>query len=208
MSYMFSGCNKLTSIEMLSKNNSKIIIEIREGDSNKLISIPLSSESESDYFSSLYENDESYFKEKCDSFISTGIASIFKNQYLNPNVISYRFQKDDSISPFLISNKVTDMSHMFSGCYSLKSLPDMSNWNTKNVTNMSYMFCGCESLISLPDISNWDTRNIIDMSRMFERCNFLIAFPDISNWNTTNLRNMFLMFFNCSPLMMLPDISK
>ena len=42
---------------------------------------------------------------------------------------------------------------MFNGCNSLISLPDISNWNTKNVTNMSYMFSDCSSLISLPNIS-------------------------------------------------------
>ena len=35
---------------------------------------------------------------------------------------------------------------------SLKSLPDISKWNTGNVTNMSYMF-SCGGLKSLPDIS-------------------------------------------------------
>ena len=28
------------------------------------------------------------------------------------------------------------MSRMFSCCYSLNSLPDISKWDTKNVTNM------------------------------------------------------------------------
>jgi len=45
------------------------------------------------------------------------------------------------------------MSYMFSGCSSLLSLSDSSNWNTNNVTNMSYMFSGCSSLLSLSDIS-------------------------------------------------------
>jgi len=30
------------------------------------------------------------------------------------------------------------MSHIFSGCESLKSLPDISKWNTKNIINMQY----------------------------------------------------------------------
>ena len=41
---------------------------------------------------------------------------------------------------------------MFSFCESLKSLPDISKWNTKNVTNMSEMLFGCISLKSLPPI--------------------------------------------------------
>ena len=46
-----------------------------------------------------------------------------------------------------------NMNHMFSGCSSLSSLPDISKWNINNITNMSYMFSGCESLSSIPDIS-------------------------------------------------------
>ncbi len=45
------------------------------------------------------------------------------------------------------------MSYMFSGCSSLKFLPDVSKWDTHNVKNMSKMFNGYNSLISLPDIS-------------------------------------------------------
>ena len=45
------------------------------------------------------------------------------------------------------------MSDMFSHCESLKELPDISKWDTKNVTDMRYMFNGCESLKELPDIS-------------------------------------------------------
>ena len=38
------------------------------------------------------------------------------------------------------------MSWMFYYCESLKSLSDISKWNTNNVTDMSYMFDGCKSL--------------------------------------------------------------
>ena len=52
---------------------------------------------------------------------------------------------------------------MFYECSSLKSLPDISKWNTNNVTDMSNMFCGCNSLQSLPDISKWNTNNVTNM---------------------------------------------
>ena len=58
------------------------------------------------------------------------------------------------------------MSGMFLGCSSLKSLPDISKWNTNNVTDMSGMFLGCSSLKPLPDISKWNTNNVIDMNNM------------------------------------------
>ena len=62
------------------------------------------------------------------------------------------------------------MSHMFKGCSSLSSLPDISKWNTNNITDMSYMFYYCSSLSSLPDISNWNTNNVTDMTWMFYGC--------------------------------------
>ena len=43
-------------------------------------------------------------------------------------------------------DNVTNMNHMFDGCSSLSSLPDISKWNTINVINMSNIFSGCSSL--------------------------------------------------------------
>ena len=68
---------------------------------------------------------------------------------------------------------VTNLSHMFSYCESLNSLPDISAWDTKNVTNLSHMFFYCKSLSSLPDISKWNTKNVSDMSYMFHECESL-----------------------------------
>ena len=39
---------------------------------------------------------------------------------------------------------------------------------------MSYMFYGCSSLKSLPDISKWNTKNVIDMRDMFNECHNLL----------------------------------
>ena len=71
-------------------------------------------------------------------------------------------------------NKITNMSYMFNCCNSLKKLPGISKWNTKNVTNMSYMFDGCKSLKELPDISKWNTKNVTYMNGMFYGCSNII----------------------------------
>ena len=62
---------------------------------------------------------------------------------------------------------------MFSGCSSLLSLPDISNWNTENVSGMSHLFYKCSSLSSLPDISKWETKNTYDISFLFSECSKL-----------------------------------
>ena len=105
-------------------------------------------------------------------------------------------------------NNITNMSHMFDGCKSLSSIPDIYNWNTINVTDMSYLFSECKLLLSLPDISKLNTINVTDMSYMFSDCTSLSTLPDISNWNTINVKNMSDMFYKCSSLKELPDISK
>ena len=111
------------------------------------------------------------------------------------------------ITPDLIINNITDLSHMFNGCTSLTCLPDISNWDTSNVTDMNSMFYRCEILESLPDISKWNTSNTVDMSNLFFGCQSLKALPDISKWNLNKVLDISCMFENIN-LESLPDISK
>ena len=103
---------------------------------------------------------------------------------------------------------VTNMSSLFYLCFSLISIPDISEWDTSNITNMSFIFCACNSLMSLPDISKWNTSNVTDMACMFSCCISLKSLPDISSWNTSKNKSLFAMFNNCESLISLPDISK
>ena len=97
----------------------------------------------------------------------------------------------------LNTEKVTNMSMMFSGCEALTSL-DVSNFNTQNVTNMIKMFHGCKALKSL-DLSNFNTQNVTNMSMMFEGCYHLTSL-DVSNFNTQNVTDMSSMFDGCEAL--------
>ena len=67
------------------------------------------------------------------------------------------------------------MGEIFSNCFSLSSLPDISKWNTNNVTDRS-MFSNCSSLASLPDISQWNTEKEINRVEMFYNCISLLSF--------------------------------
>ena len=58
-------------------------------------------------------------------------------------------------------------NEMFFECSSLKSLPDISKWNTNNVTDMNGLFVGCLSLKLLPDILKWNTNNVINIIYIF-----------------------------------------
>ena len=56
------------------------------------------------------------------------------------------------------------------------------------------MFYNCYSLISLPDISEWNTRNLTITNSMFYNCNSLKSFPDISKWNISKIAKKDSMF--------------
>jgi surface protein len=95
------------------------------------------------------------------------------------------------------TSNVTDMSCMFEGCSSLKSL-DLSSFDTSNVTNMSNMFEGCSSLKSL-DLSGFDTSNVTEMGCMFDGCKSLESL-DLSSFDTSNVTDMIYMFDGCKSL--------
>ena len=98
---------------------------------------------------------------------------------------------------YLNTSEVTNMSRMFSTCWSMESI-DLSHFETGNVTHMSYMFNYCEALTSL-DLSSFDTHNVFSMEGMFYECNSLTSL-DLSGFNTENVRNFQEMFFDCAGL--------
>ena len=97
----------------------------------------------------------------------------------------------------LNTEKVTNMSYMFSGCYELTSL-DVTNFNTANVKNMRCMFCDCYELTSL-DVTNFNTANVTDMGSMFAGC-YKLTSLDVTNFNTANVTGMGSMFCRCYEL--------
>ena len=58
----------------------------------------------------------------------------------------------------------------------------------KKFNTINNIFSECSSLISLPDISNWDTRNFTNIIYMFSLCYKLEYFPDISKWKLPKLK--------------------
>ena len=101
---------------------------------------------------------------------------------------------------YLNTEKVTDMSYMFSGCSKLTSL-DVTHFNTANVTIMSGMFSSCSSLTSL-DVTHFNTAKVKYMGYMFSGCSKLTSL-DVTNFNTANVTNMRNMFSSCSALLSL-----
>ena len=98
---------------------------------------------------------------------------------------------------YLNTEKVTDMSSMFSSCSSLTSL-DVTKFNTANVTDMRSMFENCSSLTSL-DVSHFNTEKVTKMHRLFYRCSSLTSL-DVTHFNTVKVTDMNSMFSSCSSL--------
>ena len=92
----------------------------------------------------------------------------------------------------------TIIQNMFSGCYSLQSVP---LFNTINVTSMISMFQYCLSLQSVP---LFNTQNVTTMQQMFQYCYSLQSVPLFNTQNVTNMSNMFQ---NCYSLNFIPNFN-
>ena len=69
---------------------------------------------------------------------------------------------------------------MFSNCYLLEILSDISKWNINNLENISYMFFGCKSLKSLPDLSKIINKEI-KKEEVFDSCKEDITLKELRN---------------------------
>lgn len=98
----------------------------------------------------------------------------------------------------LNTEKVTDMSYMFSCCWGLSSL-DLSKFNTENVTNMTNMFYNCSALSTL-DLSNFNTAKVGNMSCMFSDCFTLTTIYGSDEFVTEEVYNSQNMFLRCKNL--------
>lgn len=91
----------------------------------------------------------------------------------------------------------TDMSYMFEGCRSLKTL-DLRSFDCVSALNFSSMFSDCVSLVSL-ELGNLRTDMAEDMSFMFSGCSALKAL-DLGAFETARVQNMGSMFSGCTAL--------
>ena len=90
----------------------------------------------------------------------------------------------------LDTRNITDMRSLFSGSFKLKTVGDLSHWDTSNVRNMSFMFDNYKGVIG--DLSHWNVSNVRNMRDMFGFYKGVIG--DLSHWNVSNVRNMSDMF--------------
>ena len=193
MSYMFSGCSKLTSLDVTHFNTANVTIMSGMFSScSSLTSLDVT------HFNTAKVKYMGYMFSGCSKLTSLDVTN-----FNTANVTNMRnmFSSCSALLSLDVTNfntaNVTNMDDMFSSCSALLSL-DVTNFNTANVTDMRFMFSSCSSLTSL-DVTNFNTANVTDMSYMFNNCVALTSLY-LTNFNTEKVTNMRNMFSSCKAL--------
>ena len=101
------------------------------------------------------------------------------------------------ISNITITDKITEISGLFSDCTSLTET-DLANFIIPDrMTNINELFSGCSSIV---DASNIHIPTMVtSMARLFENCSSLTKYPDFSNCTQNNI-TICEAFVNCTSL--------
>jgi len=204
MNHMFSGCSKLTGIDLSNFETSNVInMSYMFGGCSSLTSLDVS------HLDTLNVTDMSYMFALTNELHGyTKLKSLDLSNWNTKNVIdmSGMFYYTESLKDLNLSDwdtsNVTNMRLMFNRCKSLTSL-DLSSFDTSNVTDMYWMFMWCYKLADL-NVSNFDTSNVTNMNGMFG--NTSLTNLDVSHFNTSNVTDMGSMFHDCRSLISL-DVS-
>ena len=219
MSYMFSGCSSLTSLDVTHFNTENVKYM-----NNMFYSCSSLTSLDVTHFNTAKVGNMNGMFSSCSKLTSldvthfnTANVTIMNNMFYNCSALTSL-----DVTKFDTRN-VTNMESMFESCFKLTSLDvtkfntanvkymncmfyscssltslDVTHFNTANVTNMVRMFSGCSKLTSL-DVTKFNTEKVTDMSYMFTSCLKLTSL-DVTNFNTMNVKNMISMFYDCSAL--------
>ena len=189
MSYMFTACSALTSLDLSSFNTENVTnMGSMFWNCSALTSLDLSS------FNTANVTDMTYIFDGCSQLTSLKLSSNFNTA--NVTNMCNMFHDCSALTSLDLSSfntaNVTNMGYMFYNCSALTSL-DLSRFNTANVTSMGYMFYNCSALTSL-DLSNFNTAKVTFMRNLFCRCEALTSL-DIRNFNIDNVTNIDYPFY-------------
>ena len=110
-------------------------------------------------------------------------------------------ENNKDICKIIYNNEEYELKEYFNEIdkdYNNKDIISFKLTNINNITLMTEIFSGCNSVISLPDISNWDLSNVKSMNGIYFQCESLISLPDLSKWNLSNVEKfvVYLMVVN------------
>ena len=145
INYNLYGCNLLESLLYISKWDTK---EMSKIDSSYFDSFLLNK------LDDISECEEKVIYETIEEKDISNSDSEEEDDFDLHKKLKFRKRKEKKIA-----ENTVDMSYMFHGCSSLKSIPDFSKWNLKNkVTNVTGMFGGCTSLKAFNELPKWNNR--------------------------------------------------
>nr|DAO48062.1 MAG TPA: protein of unknown function DUF285 [Bacteriophage sp.] len=205
ISYIFAGCDKLTSDELnrnLSAWKLSGDLNIREAfrDCHSLERIDMS------VFRNCNITDSSSVFSTCKKLKT--ITNIGNLNISKADGMSYLFYECNALTQLDLSNwdtgNIQYMISTFNGCNNLTEL-NCSTWNTGKVYNLQLAFLNCNSLVTIP-VRDWDTRSVMYMDKTFMNCTSLVNL-DVSKWDTSKVVELSNTFYRCSSLKTL-DVSK
>ena len=205
ISYIFAGCDKLTSDELnrnLSAWKLSGDLNIREvfRDCHSLERIDMS------VFRNCNITDSSSVFSTCKKLKT--ITNIGNLNISKADGMSYLFYECNALTQLDLSNWDTSniqyMIATFDGCNNLTEL-NCSTWNTSKVYNMQLAFYNCNSLETIP-VRDWNTKSVMYMDKAFGNCTSLVNL-DVSKWDTSKVVELTNTFYHCSSLKTL-DVSK
>ena len=193
MSYMFSHCQVIKSLDCSMLNTSKVTNMSGMFSYNDM----MTTLNISNFDTSNVTNMHCMFS-SCDvldnldvSHFNTSKVEKFSSMFSGCAKLRYV-----DVSNFDTSNATT-FDTMFGNCESLNGI-DLSNFNTSKAKSLQLMFTKCTSLTSI-DLSSFDTSNVTNFSSMFMECSALTSL-DISNFNTDKMVSVNYIFYGCSSL--------
>ena len=194
MSYMFSDCSSLTSLDVTHFNTAKVTDMIAMFYScSSLTSLDVThfnTENVTKMYSMFYS---------CSSLTSLDVTHFNTAKVTN---MIYMFYNCSSLTSLDVTHfntaNVKVMSYMFSSCSSLTSL-DVRNFNTANVMNMNGMFSYSVALTSLY-LTNFNTEKVTNMEDMFSGCKALTTIYASSKFVTPRVTKSSGMFNKCEKL--------
>ena len=194
MSYMFSSCKALTSLNLSNFNTEKVTdMQGMFKECSNLTSLNLSN------FNTENVTDMNGMFYGCTKLESLDLSNFNTAKVAKMNYMFFNCNALTSLDLTSFNTaEVTNMSYMFRLCYALTSL-DLSNFNTAEVTNMSYMFMSCKALTSL-DLTSFNTAKVENMTQMFYKSNALTTIYVSDKFVTTKVSSGSEMFKDCKNL--------
>ncbi|MDF7639792.1 BspA family leucine-rich repeat surface protein [Lactobacillus sp. ESL0791] len=208
MSYMFSGVNKMTTLDLSGWNTSSVLNMshmFEEGyynNSSKLSSIIFTGWDTSHVTDMSYMFSNRYgLQDMYDGLTSLDLSALNTSSVTN---MSHMFSGDRDLTGITFgsaanwdTSNVTDMSNMFDGDQKLQTanlniVTSGNYWKTSSVKNMCSMFSSTGSITSL-DLSTWDTSSVTTMNSMFSYTN--LTSLDLHTWDTSSVTDMSSMFY-------------